>query len=203
MQWKIKETLLPSKLDNLLYLLVGFTITLMGNFGYFAERLAGDSLYISENLRQAAELYGQQIINFIDNLGFAPASAIFIFWSLAGVLSFSILQAFISVGSEVKNDIDITTHYLHPQHYAKWSFLVEIIVQGFAHLIIYIVGITVCVLVGTVLAPVAISLLQSLALSFTLELLFVYIASLVLLWFGILLVATTVRLLLMRKHVQT
>lgn len=202
MQPNIKNAAIPSKVENIAYFLIGFVVSVLGNLAFFAERLAGASLYISEDYQDVLDLYIEQLLSFVDSLAVAPASAIFVFWSIIGILSFSILQSVLGVVSEIKEDINITTHYLHPRHYAKASFAIEVLLQSVAHMALYCVGIVTGVLIGTVLAPVSVSLLQSLLLTFTFELGLFYAASLILLWFGIAVIAGCVRLLAIRKQIQ-
>jgi len=201
MNWNIKDAVIPSKLENLLYAILAVVISVIGNLAFLATLLANESLYIAESFSEALALYVQETIGFIDNLTIAPVGSVFLFWSLAGIISFSLLQSFISVAKEIKNDVDISTHYLHPKHYIKPLFFLEVVLQGLAHGLIYLLILGIGILVGGVFAPIAIILFQGVLLTFTFELFAIYIGSLVVLWFGIVVMASVTRLLLMRKQI--
>ena len=201
MDARLRETLLPHKIETALYVIVATFISFAGNFAFFAERLADDSAYVAKNFNEANDLYQQQFVSFFDTLSFAPATAVFVFWSLAGIFAYSIFQSVLNVVQEVRADVDINSHYLHPKHYATKQFVVDTFRHSMVNTLLYTIGVLAALLVGFVFSPVAIKSLEGLLVSFSFPLFLIYIGAVLLLALTILIVATCIRLILLKKQI--
>lgn len=144
--------------------------------------------------------YFGRVVDVVEKLPFLPNSAVFVFWSLVGLVVYSLIQSIYNVYAEVKNDIDITTHFMHPSNYIRWKFWVEVVLQLLAHISLYVLTVLGAFLVGYVLAPLAAVFTRQLVDGPSLESLVRFISSGLLLYIGVLVFALILKIFFKRKQ---
>lgn len=195
-----KDYLIPSRLETVLYLAVTIVVLFVANLNFLTTYLLHDTGNVPQTGSEAFQMYSSGFFGFIEGLPFVPSSAVFIFWSLTGLVIFSLAQSVYNVYAEVKDDIAVDTHYMHPSNYTRWQFWVEVLVQFTAHLLIYGLIILWGLLLGFVLIPVSGALLQQLFSSITPLGVVIFATSFVLLYVGILVLAILLKLFFKRKQ---
>lgn len=153
-----REDIIPNKLELLLYAILAAVITFFGNFSYFTNQLFGTTAGTHQSLGEMFHIFLGDLLMFLDGLSFTATTAVFIFWSLAGIAAFSLLQSMYNTYIEIKNDIRVSVHFLHPRNYSNMRFWFGVLLQMLAH-VTTCLFIAVCLLLlAFVLIPVALTL---------------------------------------------
>lgn len=199
---KARDYLIPSKLEVLLYFFVTVAIVFVANFTYITTYLLNQTGNVPQTGEYALRVYSDKFFEFIEGLAFVPSSAVFIFWSLTGLLIFSLAQSIYNVYAEVKKDINVDTHFMHPSNYTRWQFWGEVLVQFAAHVLLYGLIILWGMLMGFVLTPLSAILAQRLFTDTNVPSLLIFICSFLLLYIGVLIFALLAKLFFKRKQLM-
>lgn len=199
---KVPDYLVPSKLEVLLYFIVTIALVFISNFKYLTTYFLHQTGNVPQTGDEAIQLFSDKFFEFIEGLAFVPSSAVFIFWSLTGLLIFSLAQSVYNVYAEVKNDIKVDTHFLHPSNYTRWQFWGEVFVQFTAHVLLYSLIILWGLLMSFVLMPLAAIFVQRLFIDTSVLNLLAFTSSFMLLYVGVLVFALLAKLFFKRKQLM-
>lgn len=199
---KARDYLIPTRLEAIFYLVFTGLILFVANFSFLTNYLLHDSGNVPDNGEAAFQMYFDRIFEFIEGLPFVPSSAVFIFWSLTGLAIFSLAQSVYNVYAEVKSDIAVDTHFLHPSNYTRWQFWGEVFVQFAAHVLLYSLIILWSLLMGFVLMPLTAVLIQRMLSDVGLLNLITFLSSFVLLYIGVIIFALLLKLFFKRKQLM-
>lgn len=199
---KIRDYLVPNKLEMVLYLAVAVAILFVANFKYLTTYWLNSTGNVPQTGEDVVQFYADGFFQAFEGLAFAPSTAVFIFWSLVGLIIFSLAQSVYNVYAEVKNDITVDTHFLHPSNYTRWRFWGEVLVQFTAHLLLYGLIILWGLLLGFVLTPIVSVVAQQLFLEMKLLSLVMFLSSFVLFYIGVLMLALLLKLFFKRKQLM-
>ncbi len=139
MKHEIKDRLTPTLTETIMLFALTLFISILGN----ARKLTDDLIKgggvddSSETIIQIVGGYFQNALSLLDAFSFAPNAVVLAFWGFIGVLVYSTTSSFIRVAKEVKNDVDIASHYLHPRHYARKQILIDMIIYSLKNTILY------------------------------------------------------------------
>ena len=200
MQSHFKDHLIPSKLELVLYGVLTAVIAFFANFSYLTTYLLHETGNVPKMNEGAFSIYVDRILSFVENLPFLPNSAVFIFWSLVGLLIYSFLQSSYNVYLQVRDDIDMATHFLHPSNYIGWKFWAEVLLQLLAHFSLYAVIILWALLTGYTLIPLSAYFSRQFFAASSFESLPAFISSMILLYIGVLVFAMILKLFFKRKQ---
>ncbi len=195
-----KDYLSPSKLELVFYGVLSFVIIFAANFNYLANYLVHNTGGVPEFDKGITSLYTDGFLSFVDGLAFIPTSAIFIFWSLVGIVVYTILQSVLGLLAELKNDIDITQKYLHPSNFLRWKFWAEVFLQLIAHISLYSLMVLWSFLLGYVLIPLSTLFSSRLLGDFDFYNVASFIGSFALLYVGVIVFALILKLFFKRKQ---
>lgn len=196
----VRDNLLPSKLEFLLYGVLSIIIAFFGSVRFLTDFLLSGTEFGFESLSEQADQNVDNALQFIDSLNFTPATAVFVFWSVVGVIAFSLGQAVINSYLEFKHDVDVTTKFIHPRRFANLQFWLDAILLTAAHLSLYIMLLMWSALLGFVLAPLSANAVQGAVLDTSLVSIVILLCMLVLLSIGVLIEAVLIKLLFRRKQ---
>lgn len=199
---KVRDYLVPSKLETALYFVVAMAILFIANFKYLTTYWLNSTGSVPQTGEEVVQLYSDSFFQFIEGLAFVPSLAVFIFWSLVGLTIFSLAQSVYNVYAEVKGDINLDTHFLHPSNYTRWRFWGEVVVQFTAHLLLYGLIVLWGLLLGFVLTPISSAMAQRLITDMGLANLAMFSSAFVLLYIGVLLLALLIKLFFKRKQLM-
>ncbi len=198
----VSDYLVPSKLEVLLYFFVAVAIVFVANLTYITTYLLNQTGNVPQTGEDVFRMYSDKFFEFIEGLTFVPSSAVFIFWSLTGLFVFSLAQSVYNVYAEVKNDVNVDTHFMHPSNYTRWRFWGEVFVQFSAHILLYGLIVLWGMLMGFVLTPLVAILAQRLFADTNTYSLVVFAASFSLLYVGVLIFALLAKLFFKRKQLM-
>ena len=198
----LANNLVPSKLELFLYGILTSIIVVIGNFGYFADQLFRETGSSSETIVEIIKLRASDAASVFDNISIAAAGSVFLFWSLAGIIVFSILQSVMNVSAELKNDVDVSTHFLHPRNYTTAKFWTDVLSQLATHIILYVIFISWLILMAVMTAPLAIEMSQYFFTEINVLNTIIFASAFILLYICVIIFATLAKLLLKRKHIE-
>jgi hypothetical protein len=196
-----KDDFIPTPLEAVFYAVLTVVITLIGILRFLTDYLAQDTYNASETFVKQASTYFHSGLEFIDSFSFSPSTAVFLFWSLAGVVVFSLLQAVYNLYAAAKEDVDISTHFLHPRNFVQSAFWVEVLLQTLAHFSLFVMLLLCSLVVGFALTPLSVSSAQTLFDGVNLSTVLGFLASFVMLYVGVVVLAVILKLFLKRKQV--
>lgn len=199
MQIQNKDYLLPTKLELIFYAVMTLLVVFIANFNYLTAYLLQTG-GVPNTGRGIIRLYVDGFLRFIDGLVFIPTSAVFIFWSLVGIVVYTILQSVYSMMVELRNDIEVTTHFRHPGRFFRLLFWEEIFLQFIAHLSLYGLIVLWAFLLGYVMIPIGAFFSSQFLLNMKLYNALSFLSSFVLLYIGILVFALLLKLFFKRKQ---
>lgn len=197
-----QNALVPQKLELVLYGVLAIFISIAGNLTFFSRQLSLVDDSTEETVVSTIGYYILDAIRFIDAFNISAVSAVFVFWSVVGILALSIIHAVYGVYNEVSQDVKIATKFYHPSNYTNRRFWLHVLWQSILNTALYIIGIFAAFFVAGVLAPIAIKGASDLVSSFALFDVFLLLAALCSLWAGLLLLATCLRLILLRQQID-
>ena len=200
MQIQTKDYLVPSKLELVFYVILSAVIVFLANFNVLADYLLHNTGGVPKFEQGITSLYTDSLLSFIDGLAFIPTSAVFIFWSLVGIVVYTIFQSVGSLLAELKTDIDITHKYLHPRHFLRWQFWAEVFVQLIAHVSLYALIVLWAFLLGYVLIPLSALFSSRLFAGLDFYNILSFVSSFVLLYVGVIIFALILKLFFKRKQ---
>ncbi len=199
---KVPDHLVPSKLEALLYFIVAIALVFIANIKFLTTYFLNETGNVPQTGDEAIQIYSDKFFEFIEGLGFVPSSAVFIFWSLTGLAIFSLAQSIFNVYAEVKNDIRVDTHFMHPSNYTRWQFWAEVFLQFAAHILLYGLITLWGLLMGYVLMPLSAVFAQALFAETNVLNLLTFISSLALFYVGVLVFALLAKLFFKRKQLM-
>lgn len=153
----LANNLVPGKLEILLYGIVASVVVAIGNLSFIADQLLKETGATSDTLFGLFKAYVGNIFGYVDNFSISAAGAVFLFWSLAGVIAFSILQSVLNVSAEIKNDVDVSTHFLHPRNYTNRKFWFDVLSQFAVHVLLYVVSLAWIMFMALAVVPFSVN----------------------------------------------
>lgn len=189
--------LLPNKLEIVLYLVITGIIVIGGNFTYFAAQLLRETGATKVTVGNMLGDGLDKLLDFVDNLSLTPTAAVFIFWCLAGIAVFTFLEASYSVYKQLKDDLDVSTHFLHPSNYSNKRFWLGVLYSFLLRTMVFALAALWSLVIAFILVPVGITF----SLYFFADIsaranLFSFMAASVLLYIGVLVMGVVLKLLL-------
>lgn len=194
-----KDQLLPTKLELVFYVVVSLVIIIVANINNLASYFLND-LKLQGKDDLPLNIYITNSISYIEKLPFLPNSVVFVFWSIVGVVLYSLIQSLYGVFVEFRSDVNITNHFLHPKNFIKWQFWAEVVVQFLAHISLYALVILWGLLLWYVLIPSAALFAGQLFGGLGLVVILKFIGSFTLLFVGVLVFALILKIFFKRKQ---
>lgn len=200
MKSRFKDQLLPGRLELVLYGIVTLVIIFITNLKDLAGYLLNEPNIQTTTYNGTFGAYFERIVDYVESLPFLPNSAVFVFWSLVGLVVYSLAQSIYNVYAEIKNDIDMTTHFLHPINFIRWQFWAEVAIQFLAHVSLYALVVLWGFLVGYVLVPIVTLFTRQFAEDPDFENLPRLASGILLLYIGVLVFALILKIFFKRKQ---
>jgi uncharacterized membrane protein (DUF485 family) len=199
-QNRVRDLLVPNTLEMVFYGALTLVVIFVANLRVLTDYFLYDASGTVAVQDVTFGSYFDRMIDYVESLPFLPNSAVFVFWSLIGLVVYSVLQSIFSVYAEVKNDINITSHFLHPTNFIRWQFWAEVAVQFLAHISLYALTLLWAFLVGYVLMPLSASFARQFFKAPDVGGLIQFVTGAVLLYIGVLVFALILKLFFKRKQ---
>lgn len=196
------NALVPYKSELVLYGFIALLIAVVGNLEFFARQLGLIDRASDQSVVIVSGQYLQEGLNYIDGFSLSAASAVFVFWSLTGIVALSIIHSVSEVYSEVSQDVSVATKFYHPSNFSTLKFWKNVIVQTILNAGLYVVVLFSVFFVSIVLAPIVITALEDVVSSVSVPGIAVLAGGYLALWAGVTILGVGLRLILLRKHID-
>jgi len=198
----LANNLVPGKLEILLYGIVASVVVVIGNLSFFTDQLLKETGATSDTLFGLVKAYIGNIFGYVDNFSISATGAVFLFWSLAGVIVFSILQSVLNVSAEIKNDVDVSTHFLHPRNYTNRNFWFDVLSQFAVHVLLYLVSLAWIMFVALAVVPYSVNTSRYFFADKSMLNSIMFACAFILLYICVIVFAIFIKLLFRRKQID-
>lgn len=199
MKAETKDYLLPTKAELVFYFSLSIFVLFVANFNYLRVYLlySGADTDVSTNVFSQ---YFSQLVQIVNGTPYLPEGTVFIFWSLVGLVVYSIIQAMYNVYHSAKENVQIATHFLHPTNYTNARFWGEIALQFIAHVSLYALTVLWFVVFFYVLIPIGSVVVRHFLEAASIGSFLNFIGSFVLLYIGVVTLFLVLKLFIKRKQ---
>lgn len=198
----MKQTnmLMPQKAELFLYSIIAFLLSVLVNLDFYMHDLGLIDHMTGQTVIEVFDNYIDSFVSIFDGTTIAPASAVFIFWSLIGLLTMSILHQMHQVYIELQENIEVATKFYHPKHYSTLRFWRSVIARSLENGLFYVFTVVSGLLVFKFFVPLASNALTDLYLQTGIVEILIYAGSFAALWGAVTIFGIVLRILVGSKR---
>ena len=196
----MKEKFIPSVLEFILCLVISLMIGVIGNttsvLGILQENIESNL-----TLESLLSRYGEDFLIYIGSFRLTSDIVLWLFWSLVGLISYTIIEGIIKLYSALNEDMKISFKYVHPAGFKLKQFWLSVLANTTIRIFYLTLAVLWLVVLGLIFIPVNIQLLDYLLNQRSLLPFVFFISSLFLLTLGLLMFLISLNLIFKGKVV--